>query len=86
MSKSQKSIKSTIRKCVQERKTDSNLTHYTNFDKINVKHPERNWSEIGISRILLLMALPFWPFPIVEPVSVVAAASRCVAPLEDARV
>ena len=33
MSKSQKSIKITIRKCVHERKIDSNPTHYSKCDK-----------------------------------------------------
>ena len=33
MSKSEKAIKNTIRKCVQERKIDPNPTHEPKFDK-----------------------------------------------------
>ena len=49
-SKSQKSNKITIRKCVQERKIDPNPTYCGNFDEHKVKPKNPNWSGIGISR------------------------------------
>ena len=42
-----RTFKITIRKCVQERKIDANPTHYSKFDKYNVKNKKsklvRNW-------------------------------------------
>ena len=43
-----KTIKNTIRKCVQERKIDPNPTHHNKFDKYTANRKKsQDWFEIG---------------------------------------
>ena len=51
-----KSIKITIRKCVQEREIDPNPTHYTKFYKCIEKQKKSDWFEIGNYIALLPIA------------------------------
>jgi len=48
MSKSQKIFKNTVRKCVQERKIDSNPTHYSKFDT-NKHEKLKEETQIGLN-------------------------------------
>ena len=54
-----KSIRITIRKCVQERKIDPDPTHQTSFDNDKTKTPNTDWSKICISRVFVAIFCSF---------------------------